>query len=62
MNSFHSNAGCRPLIPRVHIPSSRKHPVHNTTLVSDKIKIFEDFKKYLNSTNIFLETDNNFTQ
>ena len=54
--------GCKPFIPRVHIPSVIKHLVYYTTLGIVKINIFEHFKKYLNSTNIFLETDNNFTQ
>ena len=50
-----------PFIPRVHIPSIIKHLVYYTTLGIVKINIFEHFKKYLNSTNIFLETDNNCT-
>ena len=53
---------CKPFIPRVHIPSIIKHLVYYTPLGIVKINIFEHFKKYLNSTNIFHETDNNFTQ
>ena len=49
-------------IPSRHIHSIIKHLVYYTTLGIVKINIFEHFKKYLNSTNIFLETDNNFTQ
>ena len=54
--------GCKPFIPSRHIHSIIKHLVYYTTLGIVKINIFEHFKKYLNSTNIFLETDNNFTQ
>ena len=53
---------CKPFIPSRHIHSIIKHLVYYTTLGIVKINIFEHFKKYLNSTNIFLETDNNFTQ
>ena len=44
------------------IPSIIKYLVYYTPLGIVKINIFDHFKKYLNSTNIFLETDNNFTQ
>ena len=53
---------CKPFIPSRHIHSIIKHLVYYTTLGIVKINIFEHFKKYLNSTNIFLKTDNNFTQ
>ena len=53
---------CKPFIPSRHIHSIIKHLVYYTTLGIVKINIFEHFKKYFNSTNIFLETDNNFTQ
>ena len=53
---------CKPFIPSRHIHSIIKHLVYYITLGIVKINIFEHFKKYLNSTNIFLETDNNFTQ
>ena len=56
------NERCKPFIPSRHIHSIIKHLVYYTTLGIVKINIFEHFKKYLNSTNIFLETDNNFTQ
>ena len=53
---------CKPFIPSRHIHSIIKHLVYYTTLGIVKINIFEHFEKYLNSTIIFLETDNNFTQ
>ena len=56
------NDRCKPFIPSRHIHSIIKHLVYYTTLGIVKINIFEHFKKYLNSTNIFLKTDNNFTQ
>ena len=61
-NIFREILGCKPFIPSRHIHSIIKHLVYYTTLGIVKINIFEHFKKYLNSTNIFLETDNNFTQ
>ena len=58
----HECMRCKPFIPSRHIHSIIKHLVYYTTLGIVKINIFEHFEKYLNSTNIFLETDNNFTQ
>ena len=60
--SFIVYGWCKPFIPSRHIHSIIKHLVYYTTLGIVKINIFEHFKKYLNSTNIFLKTDNNFTQ
>ena len=60
--NLHKPKRCKPFIPSRHIHSIIKHLVYYTTLGIVKINIFEHFKKYLNSTHIFLETDNNFTQ